>query len=112
MPKNKCATILKSALVVTAVALGGCGGGEQSGGVAVEMRDDLTFAPAEITVAPGQEIRWRNDGEVPHDVVAEGIGSPLVRGGEEWSTEAPAAAGTLAYACSLHPGMRGRIVVE
>jgi plastocyanin len=95
-----------------AAALVGCGGSDGGGAAAVEMRDDLTFAPARITVAPGTTIAWRNDGAVPHDVVARGIRSPLVGGGEEWTTRAPDDAGELAYRCSLHPGMRGRIVVE
>ena len=120
MPKPIAGLGSTSALAVAAavaLALAGCGGGgaprrAAAGGAGVEMTDELTFAPAEITVAPGQTISWRNDGEVPHDVVARGIRSPLVRGGEEWSTQAPTDAGALAYACSLHPGMRGRIVVE
>ena len=120
MPKLKteiCSTSALAVATAVALALAGCGGGGDDGSGAdaaavVEMTDELTFAPAEITVAPGQTISWRNDGEVPHDVVADGIRSPLVRGGEEWSTQAPAEAGELAYVCSLHPGMRGRIVVE
>ncbi len=115
MPKLKDGVGRKLALAAMAgvVVLAGCGGGDDAGGSAavVEMTDELTFAPARISVAPGETITWRNTGEVPHDVVASGIRSPLVRGGEEWSTEAPETAGELAYVCSLHPGMRGRIVV-
>jgi len=119
MPKLKMRLTPRIALAVTTgvVGLAGCGGGEETGAdgdgaAVVAMRDDLTFAPARIAVAPGATITWRNHGAVPHDVVADGIRSPLVRGGEEWSTRAPGAAGELAYRCSLHPGMRGRIVVE
>lgn len=123
MPKLKDGGGRKIALVAIAgvVALAGCGGGDDGGAggdgggggsAEVEMTDELTFAPPRISVAPGATISWRNVGEIPHDIVARGIRSPLVRGGEEWSTQAPREAGELAYACSLHPGMRGRIVVE
>lgn len=112
MPKTKLAMVPMSALAAAVIALGGCGGGDGSDSAVVEMTDALTFAPPRISVAAGETITWRNTGEVPHDVVARGIRSPLVRGGEEWSTEAPDAAGELAYVCSLHPGMRGTVVVE
>jgi plastocyanin len=116
MPKTKDGSIRKIALaaIVGVVGLAGCGGDDAGGSAAatVEMTDELTFAPARISVAPGQTITWRNGGEVPHDVVARGIRSPLVRGGEEWSAPAPEATGELAYVCSLHPGMQGVIVVE
>ncbi len=119
MPKLNTGIASRIALAVTAaaLALGGCGGGGDDGGgsgggAEVEMTDELTFAPPRISVTPGETITWRNVGEVPHDVVARGIRSPLVRGGETWPTTAPDEPGELAYVCSLHPGMRGRIVVE
>lgn len=106
-------------IVFAATAVAGCGGGGEeatdgASGATVEMRDDLTFAPARVAVAPGARIAWHNTGAVPHDVVAEsgaGFRSPTVREGGRWETTVRDA-GTIRYLCTLHPGMRGTIEVR
>ena len=34
--------------------------------IAVEMNDDLRFAPTEITIKAGDTVEWRNAGSVRH----------------------------------------------
>ena len=39
--------------------------------IAVEMNDDLRFAPMEITIKAGDTVEWRNTGSVGHTVTAD-----------------------------------------
>jgi plastocyanin len=70
------------------------------------------FEPALLTVAAGQTVVWRNDGVEQHTVVAAGGGfaSPFIPPGAEFA-HSFAAVGVQAYICTLHPFMRGSIVV-
>ena len=106
--------------VVSVGAVAGCGGGSEggegpsAGSVTVELRDDLTFAPRRVAVAPGATVAWHNTGKVPHDVVATRgarFRSPVVPAGGHFETTVERA-GTVAYRCTLHPGMDGTILVE
>lgn len=74
---------------------------------------DTDFDPPELRVRVGQDVIWKNDGAASHDVSAFG--------GEAWGSGPLLPAGTYGrafsspgqydYFCSLHPTMRGRIVV-
>lgn len=121
MPKTKIARMANTGFAIAAIALmpllSACGSddsGASSGSVTVTMGDDLRFHEQRIEVEPGATIEWHNDGEVPHDVVARSgasFRSPLVRAGEHYETTLEQA-GTVAYVCTLHPGMEGEIVVR
>ncbi len=39
--------------------------------IAVEMNDNLRFAPTEITIKAGDTVEWRNIGSVRHTVTAD-----------------------------------------
>lgn len=90
---------------------GGTAGG--SGPVVVEMKS-IQFSPKEVTVKPGQTIRWENLDTVDHDVKADSGASfasdSFGRGGTFEYT--PDKAGTIQYECTLHPGMVGTIQVR
>lgn len=79
--------------------------------VSVSVVDD-DFRPATVEVVAGQEVVWTNDGEAVHTVTATdgSFDSGLVDPGETFGRrfEVP---GTVAYLCSLHPGMVGEVVV-
>lgn len=45
----------------------GAGGGKR----VVDMNDQLAFAPRTITIEAGQEVTWRNVGNVAHTVTAD-----------------------------------------
>jgi plastocyanin len=74
---------------------------------------DAGFDPPELRVRAGQGVTWKNDGAASHDVSA--------LGGEAWGSGPLLTTGTFSrvfstpgqydYFCSLHPTMRGRIVV-
>ncbi len=71
------------------------------------------FRPSELQVKAGTVVRWRNLDQVPHTVTAESgdWSSPALKPGESYSQRfvRPSAH---PYYCTLHPYMRGRVVVE
>jgi hypothetical protein len=81
-------------------------------GAAVDLRS-LCFDPLVIRIDPGQRVTWTNQDPTPHTVTAPAgqWGSPdqLVQGQSvSYSFPRP---GTFPYACLLHPGMVGAVVV-
>jgi plastocyanin len=74
--------------------------------------DGFAFAPAALTVKAGTTVTWINEDEDPHTVVADGdaFRSQVLGSGGTFSFTFPAV-GTFAYVCSIHPFMRGTVVV-
>lgn len=84
-----------------------------AGGVAVTMKD-IAFDPKSLTVKKGEKITWTNDEAVPHNVTASSgasFKSALLNQGQTF-TFTPTKAGTIKYACTIHPGMDGTITVQ
>jgi plastocyanin len=79
-------------------------------GVAIE---EFAFQPATVTVKAGQEVTWTNHDPAEHTVTQEGGGfdSGTMAAGATFKTtfDQP---GEYRYICKLHPGMKGRVVVE
>jgi plastocyanin len=74
---------------------------------------DIQFVPKQATVKLGQRVVWTNDEAVQHDVRAlkgASFHSELFgeRGTYSWT---PTKTGTLAYDCSVHPGMVGSLTI-
>jgi plastocyanin len=77
--------------------------------------EDIRFKPGTVLVKKGDRVRWQwNDGSTPHNVASRGTrrfkssstktrGTHLVRFTR---------AGTYRYVCTIHPGMKGKIVVR
>jgi plastocyanin len=75
---------------------------------------DNGYLPAQLTLHVGSSVSWINFGSDGHDVTGTGPGGawhsgPL--GPSERYSRAFALLGTYDYACSIHPEMRGRIIV-
>ncbi len=110
-------------LLVVLLALAGCGGGSPApattaapsappAAVTVAL-SGIAFVPAQVTVHVGQSVTWTDEDTVTHDVRStsgEVIRSPLLHRGATFSFT-PTRAGTIAYVCTIHPGMAGTIVV-
>ena len=118
--------VLLAAAALAAGTVAGCGDDEEPGrGPAAEGRAatapegdvgmrNLRFDPEVLRVDKGDEVTWVNRESIQHNVVArEGADfeSELLDQDETFSVEADDE-GTIAYLCTLHPGMKGRIVVE
>jgi plastocyanin len=73
---------------------------------------DRSYRPAEITVVTGQTVTWHNTALVPHTVTAlDGtFDSNRIEGGGSFSYTFMTA-GTFAYMCTIHPTMKGTVVV-
>ena len=78
-----------------------------SGQVAIS---GMQFSPATLTIKAGESVTWQHKDRMPHTVVGEGFGSATMSGGNTF-THTFNAPGEYAYQCSLHPGMKGKIVV-
>jgi plastocyanin len=78
--------------------------------VAIEA---FAFKPATVTVKAGQEVIWKNHDPAEHSVtqVGGGFDSGTMAAGATFGTtfDQP---GEYRYICALHPGMKGRVVVE
>jgi plastocyanin len=90
----------RSAAVFAAVlTLTGCAAGDdpptalvqlRDGGDEIGTHDQGSFQPAVLTVAPGTEVRWRNDGSSMHTVTTTATdvaGEPaLPAGAQPWDS--------------------------
>jgi plastocyanin len=86
----------------------------QNGPPEVEVVD-YGFAPAQLTIAPGTTLTFVNVGGDGHDVTGTGPGGDWRSGPlapSERYTRQFSLAGTYSYVCTIHPEMRGRIVVQ
>jgi plastocyanin len=72
----------------------------------------FAFAPASVSVKVGTTVTWTNKDEEPHTVAANGgsfRSSPLTPGAAfRYRFTKP---GSYPYVCTLHPFMRGTVVV-
>jgi plastocyanin len=72
----------------------------------------FAFAPASVSVKVGTTVTWTNKDEEPHTVAADGgsfRSSPLTPGKTYRYTFTKA--GRYPYSCTIHPFMRGTVVV-
>jgi plastocyanin len=73
----------------------------------------VAFEPAALGVAAGDTVEWDNRDLVPHTTTATSGAwdSKVIEPNASWRTVI-AARGDQAYACTLHPTMKGRITVR
>lgn len=100
-------------LVPTAVAA--CGGSADGDPVTVPPGTVLlrpaSFEPETIEVGVGEEVTWRWQEKVSHNIVGKGGIDKKVADSGTYS-RAFEEKGTYDYRCTIHPGMTGSIVVE
>jgi len=74
--------------------------------------DNFVFKPDAITVRAGTTVVWENDDDIAHTVVAtDGAFRSAALDTEDKFSFTFATAGTFEYFCSLHPRMKGQVVV-
>jgi plastocyanin len=83
-----------------------------AGGAEVKI-DNFTFAPASLTVAVGTTVTWTNRDDIPHTVVSDdqSIKSKALDTDDKF-TFTFTKPGTYSYFCSLHPKMKGTVIVQ
>jgi len=72
------------------------------------------FLPGEITVKAGERVTWYNDDETDHRIVLDdltGFDSGVMKQGASYSLifHGPA---EYNYRCTIHPAMRGKVIVK
>ena len=81
--------------------------------VATVRMDHNTFIPGEITVVPGTTVTWVNNEGMPHTVVDvnKGFRSKTIVKDAKFSFTFTTA-GDYSYLCSIHPNMKGKVIVK
>jgi plastocyanin len=118
---------LFSVAALTAVLAAGCGGGSSgpsagavpSAGGSSGTSSSITisnfkFSPATMQVKGGARIKVTNKDSAPHTVTADdghSFDSGTLNQGQSTTIKAPAP-GTYPYHCSVHPFMKGKLVVQ
>ncbi|HET7001380.1 MAG TPA: cupredoxin family copper-binding protein [Puia sp.] len=74
---------------------------------------NMSFTPATLTVSVGTTVTWTNNDGMTHTVTsdASGFDSGDITMGSKYS-KVFSVAGTYAYHCTIHPAMKGTIVVK
>ena len=76
--------------------------------------DRFLFQPQALTVRVGQTVEWKNAGSVPHTATSidgKTFDSAAIPAGRSWRFKA-AKKGTFDYVCTLHPNMKGKLIVQ
>lgn len=76
---------------------------------------NMSFAPAAVTVKKGTAVTWTNQDSIQHNVLSDdgsvnGPSGPLLSKGEQYSFTFNTA-GTFHYHCGVHPSMHGMVTV-
>jgi len=88
------------------------GSAPAGGGSTVEIMNFM-FMPGSLTVPVGTTVTWKFDDSTDHTVSADDnsfASSPMANG--QTFTHTFSTAGTVAYHCSIHPFMKGTIIVK
>lgn len=72
---------------------------------------NYSYVPSEITISKGDTVTWKNDDDVIHDAKFGDSESPDLKKGETYSRtfDKP---GTYDYMCTIHPSMKGKVIVK
>ena len=124
--RSRTYTLLSTAAVAALLATG-CGGdnngpsagaapsaGGSSGTPSAITISNFKFSPSTLRVQGGARIKVANDDGAPHTVTADdghSFDSGTVNPGASTTISAPAA-GTYSYHCTIHPFMKGKLVVQ
>ena len=74
--------------------------------------DNFAFNPLELTISSGTTITWKNNHNVNHIIVSQNLfESKTLKKGDEFAFTFNTP-GEYNYYCSIHPSMRGRIIVK
>jgi amicyanin len=108
---------LRLAVLFSALASTACLAEDQitasADSVATVSMDHNTFIPSEITVTPGTTVTWVNKEAMSHTVVDtnKGFRSKILAKDASFSFTF-ATAGDYDYLCSIHPNMKGKVIVK
>jgi len=73
--------------------------------------NNFAFNPAEITVHVGDSITWKNTDTMPHTASSTGNFDTGTIPSGQLKTITMNKEGTFSYQCTLHPNMKGKVIV-
>ena len=82
--------------------------------VSVAIRD-FKFEPATVTVHEGDTVEWKNADNVAHTATADGQKPAFDSGSLSTGATSRYVAGTKGtynYTCTIHPNMKGELIVQ
>ncbi len=87
-------------------------GGNAESGQQIEIAN-FSFVPQTVTVKQGTTVTWVNRDDSPHTVVstAKEFSSPAMDTSDTY-TYTFNRPGSFEYYCSVHPHMRGKVIVQ
>lgn len=105
--------VLAVCALVLALPLRGAAKSERQPVVHTVVIDAASFAPKFVHAKVGDRIVWVNKDLLVHTATAKhgAFDSKEIPAGKSWSYTATAA-GQLDYKCTLHPTMKGSLIVE
>jgi amicyanin len=119
------AVVLLAIMLVASISILGCGSSSTSSGETATTTQpsgntvilkSSSFQPSSITVSAGDTVTWINEDAVDHTVTGDKTGSGddfdsgTMKQGQQF-THVFDQAGTYPYHCSIHPNMKGTVVV-
>ena len=77
---------------------------------------NFAFSPAALTIKTGTTVTWTNQDGAPHQISSD-PGAPVAFNSESLANGASyqftfTQAGTYDYHCTIHPAMKGTIIVQ
>ena len=109
---SACRGALRRTLAVATTAMM-IGSGTAAPVVHTVTIDGFEFPPPTVTISKGDVVVWHNKDPVPHTATAKDAGLDSAEIGANGSFRFTAArAGRFEYVCTLHPTMKGVLVVD
>ena len=71
---------------------------------------DFSFDSSNLTIKTGTTVVWTNEDSAPHQINSDDFDSSILNQGDSFQFNFQTA-GTYDYYCSIHPSMKGKIVV-
>jgi len=107
---NKQTALLAISLALIGIGASPIAGSAEEGHIVVR---NFMFQPTDLTIRAGSTVTWVNEDEEPHTIVsATGLfrsGALDTHASFSFKFDKP---GTYLFACSIHPQMTGKILVQ
>ena len=107
------AAVARAAAAVCVLCVGALQAGLAASATHTVVMEGVAFTPNVLTVAKGDSVVWVNKDAFPHTATArdKSFDSTEIAAGKSWRFTAKRP-GTFPYVCTLHPTMKGTLVVK
>jgi plastocyanin len=76
------------------------------------INGEMSFSPSVATLKVGQTVAWRNNDSTTHRVILTGVfDTKALDPGATSAATRVTTADTYAYICTIHPSMKGTVIV-